>query len=107
MTYDKMEKSKRRLSHGKIRSMVIAVAVSLLLIVALINFVSMLVEYNEMQAKKEMLLEEINDTKDNIEELEYWIDAPMDDDYIMKFAREKLDLYRADEIVFAGDAEAD
>jgi len=107
MTYDKMEKSKRRLSHAKIRSMVIAVAVSLLLIVALINFVSMLVEYNEMQAKKEMLLEEINDTKDNIEELEYWIDAPMDDDYIMKFAREKLDLYRADEIVFAGDAEAD
>ena len=107
MTYDKIEKSKRRLSHGKIRSMVIAVAVSLLLIVALINFVSMLVEYNEMQAKKEMLLEEINDTKDNIEELEYWIDAPMDDDYIMKFAREKLDLYRADEIVFAGDAEAD
>lgn len=105
MTYDKTEKSKRRLSHGKIRSMVVGVAVSVLLIVALINFVSMLVEYNEMQAKKEMLLEEINDTKDNIEELEYWIDAPMDDDYIMKFAREKLDLYRADEIVFAGDAE--
>ena len=71
MTYDKTEKSKRRLSHGKIRSMVVGVAVSVLLIVALINFVSMLVEYNEMQAKKEMLLEEINDTKDNIEELDH------------------------------------
>ena len=107
MTYDKMEKSKKGLSHGKIRSIVIAVSVTLLFIVALINFVSMLVEYNEMQAKKEMLLEEISDTKDNIEELEYWIDAPMDDDYIMKFAREKLELYRADEVVFAGDAEAE
>ena len=40
--------------------------------------------------------------ENNIEELEYWIVAPMDDDYIMKFAREKLELYRADEIVFAG-----
>lgn len=107
MTYDKIGNQKRRWSQAKIRSIVIAVAVSVLFVVALINFVSMLVEYNEMQAKKEMLLEEINDTKDNIEELEYWIDAPMDDDYIMKFAREKLDLYRADEIVFAGDAEAE
>ena len=75
------------------------------MIVALINFVSRLVEYNEMMAKKEQLLEEINETKDNIEELEYWIEAPMDDDYIMKFAREKLDLYRADEIIFTGGAE--
>jgi len=37
MTYDKMEKSKRRLSHAKIRSMVIAVAVSLLLKVKRLN----------------------------------------------------------------------
>ena len=89
----------------KIRTAVVAVSVSLLMVVALINFVSMLVEYNEIQAKKEQLLEEINDAKDNIEELEYWIEAPMDDEYIMKFAREKLDLYRADEIIFTGGAE--
>ena len=67
MTYDKIGNQKRRWSQAKIRSIVIAVAVSVLFVVALINFVSMLVEYNEMQAKKEMLLEEINDTKDNIE----------------------------------------
>ena len=29
----------------------------------------------------------------------------MDDDYIMKFAREKLELYRADEIIYTGGAE--
>ena len=92
-------------SFGKIRATVVAVAVSLLMIVALINFVSMLAEYNEIQARKEQLLADIADTKDNIEELEYWLEAPMDDDYIMKFAREKLDLYRADEVVFTGGAE--
>ena len=90
---------------GRIRTVVVAIGVSLLLVVALINFVSRIVEFNEMQAKKEQLLEEINDTKDNIEELEYWIEAPMDDDYIMKFAREKLELYRADEIIYTGGAE--
>ena len=94
-----------KMSFGKIRAIVVAAAVSLLMVVALVNFVSVLVEYNEMQARKEQLLAEIDDTKDNIEELEYWLEAPMDDDYIMKFAREKLDLYRADEVVFTGGAE--
>ena len=98
-------KNQKRPSFGKIRTAVVAISVSLLMIVAIINFVSMLAEYNEIQAKKEQLLEEINDTKDSIEELEYWIEAPMDDDYIMKFAREKLELYRADEIIFTGGAE--
>ena len=97
--------NQNKTSFGKIRSIVVAAAVSLLLIVALVNFVSVLVEYNEIQSRKEQLLAEIDDTKDNIEELEYWLEAPMDDDYIMKFAREKLDLYRADEVVFTGGAE--
>ena len=97
--------NQNKTSFGKIRSIVVAAAVSLLLIVALVNFVSVLVEYNEIQTRKEQLLAEIDDTKDNIEELEYWLEAPMDDDYIMKFAREKLDLYRADEVVFTGGAE--
>ena len=97
--------NQNKTSFGKIRSIVVAAAVSLLLIVALVNFVSVLVEYNEIQARKEQLLAEIDDTKDNIEELEYWLEAPMDDDYIMKFAREKLDLFRADEVVFTGGEE--
>lgn len=88
----------------KIRNAVIAVAIVLLLVVAIINFVSRIAEFNELQSEKEALKQEISDTKNDIEELEYWISAPMDDDYIMKFAREKLELYRADEIVFVGDA---
>lgn len=99
------KEKQRKVSFVKIRTMIVTVAVSLLMIVALVNFISRIVEYNEMQARKEQLLEEINDTRDNIEELEYWLEAPMDDEYIMKFAREKLELYRADEIIFTGGAE--
>lgn len=61
---------------------------------------SKLVEYNELQAKKSELEEKVDSYKNSIEELEYWLEAPMDDDYIMKFAREKLDLFRPDEIIF-------
>ena len=89
----------------KIRNLVITIAICLLLVVSLITFVSKLVEYNELMSKKCELEAQVHKYKDSIEELEYWLEAPMDDDYIMKFAREKLDLFRADEVVFTGDGE--
>ena len=89
----------------KIRNLVITVAICLLLVVSIITFVSKLVQYNELQAEKAELLAEICEYKDSIEELEYWIAAPMDDDYIMKFAREKLNLFRPDEIIFSNGNE--
>ena len=108
MRYSEKAASAHVASRGeKIRNAIITTAIALLLVVAIINFVSRIVEFNELQSEKEALKQEINDKKNNIEELEYWINAPMDDDYIMKFAREKLELYRADEIVFVGDAGID
>ena len=99
-----MTNAKSESLHKKIRSIIITVAVCLLIVVALINFVSQIAKFNELQAKKEQLLDDKYETENNIAELEYWLAAPMDDDYIMKFAREKLELYRADEIVFAGNS---
>ena len=93
------------MSGNKIRTIIVTAAIVLLMVVALINFISRIAQYNELQKEKNLLQKEINDTKTNIEELEYWLEAPMDDDYIMKFAREKLELYRADEIVFVGDSD--
>ncbi len=103
MTNEKSRSSERNINN-KMRNIIIIVAIGLLLVAAVVNFMSQMAKYNEMKAQKELLQKRINEANDNIEELEYWIDAPMDDDYIMKFAREKLDLYRADEIVFFGDS---
>ena len=105
MTSERKRSLAEELSHSKLRTVIIAAAVCLLAIVAIINFVSQMAKYNELQAQKAQLLQKINNANDNIEELEYWIDSPMDDDYIMKFAREKLDLYRSDEIVFSGNSD--
>ena len=94
------ENQRKDQSVAKVREIVITVAICLLLVVSIITFVSKLVEYNELQAKKSELEEKVESYKNSIEELEYWLEAPMDDDYIMKFAREKLDLFRPDEIIF-------
>ena len=98
-------RNKQTMTVNKIRTIIVTAAVVLLVVVALINFISRIAQYNELQNEKHLLQKEINNTKTNIEELEYWLEAPMDDDYIMKFAREKLELYRADEIVFVGDSD--
>ena len=85
--------------------MVVTVAICLMLVISIITFVSKLVEYNELKEKQSKLQNEVEAYRNSIEELEYWIDAPMDDDYIMKFAREKLDLFRPDEVVFTNGNE--
>lgn len=105
MTYSPIKEKRTGMSHSKIRLIIITAAVILLVVVAIINFISRIAQYNELRMEKELLQKEINDAKNNIEELEYWLEAPMDDDYIMKFAREKLELYRADEVVFVGDSD--
>ncbi len=99
------QEKKQRYSPTRVRNLIITVAICLLLVVSVITFVSKLVQYNELRDREKQLVREICAYKDQIEELEYWIDAPMDDDYIMKFAREKLDLFRADDVVYTNDQE--
>lgn len=100
-----MKNSERRqpTTTRKIVSIVICVSICVLFVSAFVTLVSNIIKYNEIQKQKEQLAQDIHDCKEDIEELEYWIKAPMDDEYIMKFAREKLELYRADEIVFTND----
>ena len=95
--------SRQSVPKRKIVSIVIFVSICALFVSAFITLVSNIMKYNEIQKEKEQLEQEIYNCKEDIEELEYWIKAPMDDEYIMKFAREKLELYRADEIVFTND----
>ena len=93
------------MSAKKILSIAICVSVCVLFVSAFVTLVSNIMKYNEIQDQKDQLSENINDCKEDIEELEYWLKAPMDDEYIMKFAREKLELYRSDEVVFTNDVQ--
>ena len=95
--------SRQHMSTKKIITIVGGVLICVLFVSAFMTLVSNIMKYNEIQGQKEQLNQEINDCQEDIEELEYWLKAPMDEEYIMKFAKEKLDLYRADEIVFTND----
>jgi len=101
----KMPERTQKTSSKKIMTIVITASICILFVASFITLISNIIEYNELQEEKEILEQSIYDCEEDIEELEYWIKAPMDDEYIMKFAREKLELFRADEKVFTNDQE--
>ena len=72
----------------------------LLFVFAIVFFLWSLMKYNKiMEDKKEdeAYIEQLND---EIEELQYLVDAPLDDAYKIRIAREKLGMCFPDEIIF-------
>ena len=68
-----------------------------------VNIIRLRTEYNslratdaELRAQKEQYEEEIGRLKEELEQ-------PMDDEYVMRIAREKLGYYLPDEIIFYND----
>ncbi len=76
--------------------------VVLMLIFSIFIFATRLMKYNELRKEKEKLDEEIEQSQEEIDKLNRDIAAPMDDEYIIKVAREKLNLYFPDETIFYG-----
>ncbi len=74
-----------------------------LLIASIGMFVTGLMRYSELQREKELLEQQIEDYNYQIEKLKYLIDCPVDYDYIVRVAREKLNLHLPDEIVYYND----
>ena len=77
----------------------------LLFVFALIYFLWSIMRYNkimEEKAEKEAYIEEL---QNEIAELEYLVDMPLDDDYKIRIAREKLGMCFPDEIIFHTELE--
>ena len=74
-----------------------------LLIFAIAFFLFCLMRYNEIQdqiKKNEPYIEQLSD---DIEQLQYLVDAPLDDAYKIRIAREKLGMCFPDEIIYYTD----
>ncbi len=93
--YIKSEKSKMNI--------VIRVFLVLLLVFALVYFLWSLMQYNEAMEKKEEREAYIAELRDDIQQLGYMVDAPLDDEFKIRIAREKLGMCFPDEIIFYGD----
>ncbi len=75
-----------------------------LLIISITAFGSGLVRYGELQREKAALEEKVDEYEAEVERLEYMIDCPVDYDYIVRVAKEKLNLYLPDEIIYHNDS---
>ncbi len=60
-------------------------------------------QYNQKLNEAAKLEAERDKLADEVEQMRYRLDSPMDDDYIAKIARDKLGLCYPDEIIFYGD----
>ena len=76
------------------------VLVFAMIIIGIVSVVRLQLDYNSLKIRRDALAEEIQATAERIEMLETTLDAPFDDEYIIKIAREKLNLRLPEEIVY-------
>ena len=68
-----------------------------------VNIMRLRSEYNALKERETLLIQEKADYEEEIERLMQDLNREMDEDYIMRIAREKLNYYLPDEIVFYND----
>ena len=84
---------------------VIRFFVSILLIFSVVFFVWSVMRYNRIQEQKEDKERYLAQLTQKVDELEYLVDMPIDDEYKIRIARERLGMCFADEIIFYTDIE--
>lgn len=95
MTTNKYFKGKKTAA-----SMLIQGFLVLLFVFAVVFFLWSMMRYNEKMNETEEQKAKIAQLSDEIEQMQYLVDAPLDDDYKMRIAREKLGMCFPDEIIF-------
>ncbi len=81
-------------------SVIIKIFLALLFIFAVAFFLQSIMKYNEIMDEKEEKEKYIAELNDEIDRLEYLVDAPLDDAYKIRVAREKLGMCFPDEIIY-------
>ena len=84
---------------SKMRSAVV-LALILLFIFAVTFFLWSTLRYNKLMDQKREKEEHIKQLNENIDELEYLVDMPLDDEFKIRIAREKLGMCFPDEIIY-------
>lgn len=100
-----MLKNKYFSEKSRLPSLLIGVFLAFLFAFAILFFLWSLMRYNkniELKEEKKAYIEQLDD---EVEQLRYLVDAPLDDAYKIRIAREKLGMCFPDEIVFHTDFE--
>ena len=86
-------------------NMIVHIFLGFLLVFAVVYFLWSLMQYNDAMKTKEEKQAYVESLKDEIQRLEYMVDAPLDDEFKIRIAREKLGMCFPDEIIFYGEYE--
>ena len=84
----------------KTPTIIIGIILALLFIFSVFFFLWSVMRYNEIEEQKKEKEEYILELSNNIDKLEYLVDAPLDDEYKIRVAREKLGMCFPDEIIY-------
>ena len=85
------------------KSMLIKVALASVLVASLIISIANLMVTNQLRDQTDEYQAEIDDYKEKINRLKYYINKEVDDEYIIEYAREYLDMYFPDEEIYYND----
>ncbi|MBQ9152050.1 MAG: septum formation initiator family protein [Clostridia bacterium] len=86
---------------GKV--MLMKVALASVLVASLIISIANLMVTNQLRDQTDEYQAQIDDYKEKIARLKYYINKEVDDEYIIEFAREYLDMYFPDEEIYYND----
>ena len=98
-----MEKSTEERRRLPVTSLFLRIFLIVLVGLTVTLLATRLMEYNRLREEKQQLQLRIEQKQENIDELQYLLDAPVDREYIIRVAREKLGLNFPDEIVYYND----
>ena len=85
------------------KSMLVKVALASVLFASLIISIANLMVTNQLRDQTDEYQAEIDDYKEKIARLKYYINKEVDDEYIIEYAREYLDMYFPDEEIYYND----
>ncbi len=85
------------------KSMLVKVALATVLVASLIISIANLMVTNQLRAQTDDYQAEIQEYKEKIAKLKYYLNKEVDDEYIIEYAREYLDMYFPDEDIYYND----
>lgn len=93
----------RRIKLKKKVNVFVKAVVFTFVIFCAVTVISQQLEFNELSATRIQLQRQINDTKQQVEEMKENLAQPFDSEYIKKIARSKLKYHLPEEIIFYND----
>ena len=85
------------------KSMLVKVALASVLVASLVISIANLMVTNQLRDQTDEYQAEFRDYKEKNDRLKYYLDKEVDDEYIIEYAREYLDMYFPDEEIYYND----